>query len=53
MATWLFVILVAVVLAWGFGIIGGGGRRRAPSRLNNQGLPRPFDRGDHRQNDEE
>ncbi|HEY3363682.1 MAG TPA: hypothetical protein VGK74_01345 [Symbiobacteriaceae bacterium] len=50
--TWLLFGVLALLAIGGIGIMLAPGRR-APSRLNNQGLPRPTTRADHRQNDEE
>lgn len=49
---WLLFGLLAVAFIWWVGTLGARGER-APNRLNNQGLPRPYTREDHRYKDEE
>lgn len=48
---WAFLALILFAIFWGMGA--ARERRRAENRLNNQGLPKPVSRDDHRYNDEE
>jgi hypothetical protein len=50
---WILMVLLAVVIIWGLSALWSPARRRAPNRLNSQGLPQGVTRDDHRQNDEE
>lgn len=51
MIVWAFLALILFAVFWGMGA--ARERRRADSRLNNQGLQKPVTRDDHRVNDEE
>lgn len=49
---WLLFGLLALAFIWWISTLWSP-RRRAPDRLNSEGLPRPYTRAGHRQNDEE
>lgn len=49
---WLLFALLFLFIIWGIGTMKARGDR-ARNVLNRDGWPRPFDRADHRRNDEE